>query len=62
VSVKSGLPHFRELANILKLVEDKTLQVIIDRSFPLTEARAAQRHLEAFLPPSHRFALIPCVL
>jgi NADPH:quinone reductase-like Zn-dependent oxidoreductase len=39
VSVKSGLAHFRELANILKLVEDKTLQVMIDRSFPLTAAR-----------------------
>jgi NADPH:quinone reductase len=37
---------FRELANLLKLVQEKKLQVIIDRSFPLAEARAAQRHLE----------------
>ena len=37
---------FRELANLLKLVQEKKLQVIIDRSFPLAEARAAQHHLE----------------
>jgi NADPH2:quinone reductase len=38
---------FRELANLLKLVQENKLQVIIDRSFPLPEAQAAQRHLEA---------------
>jgi NADPH:quinone reductase-like Zn-dependent oxidoreductase len=27
-------------------VQEKKFQVIIDRSFPLAEARAAQRHLE----------------
>jgi NADPH:quinone reductase-like Zn-dependent oxidoreductase len=32
--------------NILNLVQEKKFQVIIDRSFPLAEARAAQRHLE----------------
>jgi NADPH:quinone reductase-like Zn-dependent oxidoreductase len=37
---------FRELANLLKLVQEKKLQIVIDRSFPLAEARAAQRHLE----------------
>ena len=37
---------FRELVNLLKLVQEKKLQVIIDRSFPLAEARAAQHHLE----------------
>ena len=37
---------FRELANLLKLVQEKKFQVIIDRSFPLAEARDAQRHLE----------------
>jgi NADPH2:quinone reductase len=37
---------FRELANLLKLVQEKKLQVIVDRSFPLAEAPAAQRHLE----------------
>jgi NADPH:quinone reductase len=37
---------FRELANLLKLVQEKKFQVIIDRSFSLAEARDAQRHLE----------------
>ena len=37
---------FRELTNLLNLVQERRLQVIIDRSFPLAEARAAQRHLE----------------
>jgi zinc-binding alcohol dehydrogenase/oxidoreductase len=37
---------FRELANLLHLVQERKFQVIIDRSFPLAEARAAQRHLE----------------
>jgi alcohol dehydrogenase len=37
---------FHELANLLNLVQEKKFQVIIDRTFPLAEARAAQRHLE----------------
>ena len=37
---------FRELAHLLNLVQEKKFQVIIDRSFPLAEARSAQRHLE----------------
>ena len=37
---------FHELANLLKLVREKKFQVIIDRTFPLAEARAAQQHLE----------------
>jgi NADPH:quinone reductase-like Zn-dependent oxidoreductase len=37
---------FRELANLLNLVQEKKFHVVIDRSFPLVEARAAQRHLE----------------
>jgi NADPH:quinone reductase len=37
---------FRELVNFLNLVQENKFHVIIDRSFPLAEARAAQRHLE----------------
>jgi NADPH2:quinone reductase len=44
--LKAEPGDFRELANLLNLVEEKKLEVIIDRSFPLAEARAAQRHLE----------------
>jgi NADPH2:quinone reductase len=44
--LKSKPEDFRELAHLLNLVQEKKLQVIIDRSFPLAEARAAQRHLE----------------
>jgi NADPH2:quinone reductase len=45
--LKAKPGDFRELANLLNLVEKGKLQVIIDRSFPLAEARAAQRHLES---------------
>jgi hypothetical protein len=34
------------LSTPLNLVQEKKFQVIIDRSFPLAEARSAQRHLE----------------
>jgi NADPH:quinone reductase-like Zn-dependent oxidoreductase len=44
--LKAKPEDFRELTNLLKLVQEKKIQVIIDRSFPLAEARAAQRHLE----------------
>jgi NADPH2:quinone reductase len=44
--LKAKPEDFRGLANLLKLVQEKKFQVIIDRSFPLAEARAAQRHLE----------------
>ena len=44
--LKAKPADFRELAKLLKLVQEKKFQVIIDRSFPLAEARAAQRHLE----------------
>jgi len=44
--LKTKPEDFRELANLLKFVQEKKFQVIIDRSFPLAEARAAQRHLE----------------
>jgi NADPH:quinone reductase-like Zn-dependent oxidoreductase len=44
--LKAKPADFRELVNLLKLVQEGKLRVIIDRSFPLSEARAAQRHLE----------------
>ena len=44
--LKAKPDAFRELANLLNLVQEKKFQVIIDRTFPLAEARAAQRHLE----------------
>jgi NADPH2:quinone reductase len=44
--LKAKPEDFHELANLLNLVQEKKFQVIIDRSFPLAEARAAQRHLE----------------
>jgi NADPH:quinone reductase len=44
--LKAKPEDFRELANLLNLVQEKKFQVIIDRSFPLAEARAAQHHLE----------------
>jgi NADPH2:quinone reductase len=44
--LKAKPEDFRELINLLNLLQEKKLQVIIDRSFPLSEARAAQLHLE----------------
>ena len=44
--LRANPEDFRQLANLLELVEEKKLQVIIDRSFSLAEARDAQRHLE----------------
>jgi NADPH2:quinone reductase len=44
--LKAKPDDFRELANLLKLVQEKKFQVIIDRTFPLAETRAAQQHLE----------------
>ena len=44
--LKAKPEDFRELNNLLKLIKEKKFQVPIDRSFPLAEARAAQRHLE----------------
>jgi len=44
--LKAKPEDFRELAKLFNLVQEKKFQVIIDRSFPLAEARAAQRHLE----------------
>jgi NADPH:quinone reductase-like Zn-dependent oxidoreductase len=44
--LKAKPEDFRELANLLNLVQEGKFQVIIDRSFPLAEAHSAQRHLE----------------
>ena len=44
--LKAQPEDFRQLTNLLELVQEKKFQVIIDRSFSLAEARAAQRHLE----------------
>jgi NADPH:quinone reductase len=44
--LKAKPEDFRELANLLNLVQEKKFQVIIDRGFPLAEAWAAQRYLE----------------
>jgi NADPH2:quinone reductase len=44
--LKSKPEDFKQLDEILKLVEQKKFQVIIDKSFPLAETRAAQRYLE----------------
>ncbi len=44
--LKAKPQDFQQLDEILRLVEQKKLKVVIDRSFPLAEARAAQRYLE----------------
>lgn len=38
---------FQQLDSFIKLVQDKTFKVVIDRTFPLKQARAAQRYLES---------------
>lgn len=38
--------EFNQLDTFLSLVREKKFQVIVDRTFPLAEARAAQRYLE----------------
>src|SRR4029434_9190725 len=44
--LKSKPEDFKQLDDILKLVADKKFQVVIGKSFPLSESRAAQRYLE----------------
>jgi NADPH:quinone reductase len=44
--LKSKPEDFKQLDEILKLVQEKKFQVVIGKSFPLAEARAAQRYLE----------------
>ncbi len=44
--LKSKPEDFKQLDEILKLVQEKKFQVIIGKTFPLAETRAAQRYLE----------------
>ena len=44
--LKEKPEEFKQLDEILKLVSDGEFRVIIDKTFPLAETRAAQRYLE----------------
>ncbi|MFQ5874551.1 MAG: zinc-binding alcohol dehydrogenase family protein [Dehalococcoidia bacterium] len=44
--LQSNLEGFKQMDTFMQQVRDKKLQVIIDRTFPLAEARVAQRYLE----------------
>jgi NADPH2:quinone reductase len=44
--LKAKPQDFKQLDEILKLVAEKKFQVVIGKSFPLAETRAAQRYLE----------------
>jgi len=44
--LKSKPEDFKQLDEILKLVQEKKFRVIIGKTFPLAETRAAQRYLE----------------
>jgi NADPH2:quinone reductase len=44
--LKAKPEDFRQLDTILKRVQEKTFQVVIGKTFPLAETRAAQRYLE----------------
>jgi NADPH2:quinone reductase len=44
--LKANPQDFKQLDEILKLVAEKQFQVVIGKSFPLAETRAAQRYLE----------------
>ena len=44
--LKAKPEDFKQLDEILKLVQEKKLQVVIGKSFPLSETGAAQRYLE----------------
>jgi NADPH2:quinone reductase len=44
--LKAKPEDFKQLDEILKLVAQKKFQVVIGKSFPLAETRAAQRYLE----------------
>lgn len=43
--LKAKPEDFKQLDEILRLVQQKKFQVVIDKSFPLAETRAAQRYL-----------------
>jgi NADPH2:quinone reductase len=44
--LKANPGDFKQLDEILKLVQQKKFQVVIGKTFPLAETRAAQRYLE----------------
>ena len=44
--LKAKPQDFQQLDTILKLVQEKKFQAVIDKTFPLAETRAAQRYLE----------------
>lgn len=44
--LKAKPEDFKQLDTILKLVQEKKFQVVIGKTFPLAETRAAQRYLE----------------
>lgn len=44
--LKAKPEEFKQLDEILKLVQERKFQVVIGKSFPLAETRAAQRYLE----------------
>ena len=44
--LKASPDDFAQLDEILRLVRQKKFQVVVDKSFPLAETRAAQRYLE----------------
>jgi NADPH2:quinone reductase len=44
--LKAKPADFVQLDTLLKLVKEKRFQVVIGKTFPLAEARAAQRYLE----------------
>ena len=44
--LKAHPEGFREIDNFLKLIRENIFHVVIDKAFPLAEARAAQRYLE----------------
>jgi NADPH:quinone reductase-like Zn-dependent oxidoreductase len=44
--LKSKPEDFKQLDEILRLVHSKKFEVVIDKTFPLAETRAAQRYLE----------------
>jgi NADPH2:quinone reductase len=45
--LKAHPEGFRQIDNFLNLIKGNTLHVVIDKAFPLSEARAAQRYLES---------------
>ena len=44
--LKAHPEGFREIDNFLRLIKETIFHVVIDKAFPLAEARAAQRYLE----------------